>query len=59
MSAAEFSRFYNGPVNICDRHTILADISQLKGKDLMCWCPLDQPCHADILLALANPRGPD
>jgi hypothetical protein len=27
----------------------------LAGKDLACWCPLDQPCHADILLELANP----
>jgi hypothetical protein len=27
----------------------------LTGKDLACWCPLDQPCHADILLELANP----
>jgi hypothetical protein len=26
----------------------------LKGKDLACWCPLDQPCHADVLLDLAN-----
>ena len=26
----------------------------LKGKNLACWCPLDQPCHADILLAIAN-----
>src|SRR3990167_9195334 len=26
----------------------------LKGKDLVCWCPLDQPCHADILLEIAN-----
>jgi hypothetical protein len=25
----------------------------LAGKDLACWCPLDQPCHADILLELA------
>lgn len=30
------------------------DISALRGKDLACWCPLDQPCHADVLLALAN-----
>lgn len=30
------------------------DLSELKGKDLMCWCPLDQKCHADILLELAN-----
>lgn len=26
----------------------------LKGKNLCCWCPLDQPCHADILLKIAN-----
>ena len=25
----------------------------LKGKDLVCWCPIDQPCHADVLLELA------
>lgn len=28
--------------------------AQLAGKDLACWCPLDQPCHADVLLRLAN-----
>lgn len=26
----------------------------LGGKDLACWCRLDQPCHADVLLELAN-----
>ena len=32
--------------------------AELAGKDLMCWCPLDQPCHADVLLDLANtPEG--
>jgi hypothetical protein len=29
-------------------------IRKLRGKDLVCWCPLDQPCHADVLLELAN-----
>ena len=28
----------------------------LRGKNLACWCPLDQPCHADVLLELANGR---
>lgn len=28
----------------------------LRGRDLACWCPLDQPCHADLLLEIANPR---
>lgn len=27
---------------------------QLRGKNLACWCQLDQPCHADVLLELAN-----
>lgn len=27
---------------------------ELGGRDLACWCPLDQPCHADVLLRLAN-----
>ncbi len=26
------------------------------GRDLACWCPLTQPCHADVLLEIAN-RG--
>lgn len=30
-------------------------IGELTGHDLCCWCPLDQPCHADVLLELANP----
>jgi Domain of unknown function (DUF4326) len=28
----------------------------LAGKNLACWCPAAQPCHADVLLALANMR---
>ena len=30
------------------------DLAELRGHDLACWCPLDQPCHADVLLELAN-----
>jgi len=29
-------------------------VPYLKGKNLMCWCPLDEPCHADVLLKLVN-----
>lgn len=28
--------------------------TELRGKNLACWCPLDQPCHADVLLEAAN-----
>ena len=31
-------------------------IKKLKGKDLACFCPLNQACHADILLRYVN-RG--
>lgn len=31
-----------------------AELAQLRGKNLACWCALDQPCHADVLLELAN-----
>ena len=27
---------------------------ELRGHDLACYCPLDQPCHADVLLDVAN-----
>lgn len=29
-------------------------IASLKGKNLSCWCRLDEKCHADLLLELAN-----
>ncbi len=32
----------------------LAALPALRGHDLACWCPLDQPCHADVLLEAAN-----
>ncbi len=28
--------------------------AELAGKDLACWCPPWQPCHADVLLEVAN-----
>jgi len=34
------------------------DLSELRGKDLACWCPLSSPCHADVLLELANAGEP-
>lgn len=29
---------------------------ELAGKNLACWCPPDKPCHADVLLRIANPE---
>ena len=30
------------------------DLKALRGKNLACFCPLDKPCHADVLLEVAN-----
>lgn len=32
---------------------LINDIDELRGKHLICWCA-PRPCHADILLKLAN-----
>lgn len=40
----------DGPI---DLHSF---VGELAGHDLACWCPEGQPCHADVLLELAN-RG--
>jgi len=29
-------------------------LEPLRGKNLACWCPLNEPCHADVLLEIAN-----
>lgn len=36
------------------RLPIADQLAELRGKNLACWCALDQPCHADVLLELAN-----
>lgn len=30
------------------------DPKELRGKNLACWCKPGEPCHADVLLELAN-----
>lgn len=36
------------------KQALLDGLPALRGKDLACWCALDQPCHADVLLEMAN-----
>lgn len=32
--------------------------AKLHGHDLACWCPPEEPCHADVLLKVARtPAG--
>ena len=48
------------------RHALLWDEAihddlrkELGGRDLACWCSPGQPCHADVLLEIANSRPAD
>lgn len=38
---------------ILEQPQLLADLHELRGKDLVCWCA-PKPCHGDVLLRLAN-----
>jgi hypothetical protein len=33
---------------------ILTRLPELRGKNLACWCKPGAPCHADVLLEIAN-----
>jgi Domain of unknown function (DUF4326) len=39
------------------RELVAVGARELRGKNLACWCPMDEPCHADILLKIANSGG--
>ena len=32
----------------------VGDVRVLKGHNLACWCGPSEPCHADVLLEIAN-----
>ena len=46
---------WSGPAADQRRAAILDSLREIRGKRLACWCPLDRPCHADVLAVLANP----
>lgn len=33
---------------------VAGHLHDLKGKNLACWCSIGTPCHAEVLLLLAN-----
>jgi hypothetical protein len=54
--AVELYELHTGPMGSYEFDS--EDLERLRGKDLACWCPLDAPCHADVLLRAANaPEG--
>jgi hypothetical protein len=56
MTRQETVNAYRGwLLSTSDRSTVnLSMLHELRDQNLACWCPLDQPCHADVLLEIAN-----
>jgi len=49
-------RWSEGIHRKCGGHPAEIARAFLRGKNLACWCPLNHPCHADVLLEIANPK---
>lgn len=53
MGALEAVRRFRAYIQ--SQPALLQEATQaLAGRPLACWCRLDQPCHADVLLELVN-----
>lgn len=48
------SEYWCGPECDAKRAALKSRLEELRGKDLACWCKPGDPCHADVLLELAN-----
>jgi hypothetical protein len=44
----------NGPEHWDAQRLRAEAVELLRGVTLACWCRPDQPCHADVLLEIAN-----
>ena len=61
QDAVRFYREWLGPDGVAfypdlaeRRQQLLSRLDALRGHDLACWCALDSPCHADVLIELLN-----
>ena len=66
VCANEFRRWLTDPIPGSghdrlegQRKALLEALPTLRGKDLACWCREGAPCHADVLLELANAEADD
>lgn len=51
LSVQAFEAWLQQPAQDALRRRIAVE---LRGKNLGCWCKIGEPCHADVLLQLAN-----
>lgn len=55
-AAVDLFRTHIGPMGNYeyDAATLVDLRDALAGRDLVCWCPVGTPCHADVLMEIAN-----
>lgn len=54
-TAAEAVAQYRAMIEgFAEEPNVSLNLADLRGKNLACWCKLGEPCHADVLLELAN-----
>jgi hypothetical protein len=53
LTAAQAVESYRNSITF-DPDLIARIREVLGGKDLACWCKIGDPCHADVLLEIAN-----
>ena len=55
-----FRQWLNGDLDdrypdfVSRRRQLVKRLKELRGKNLSCWCPEDEPCHVDVLIEAAN-----
>lgn len=63
LAVRDYESGIKAPVGLADLKTrgrfinIRDSLKLLRGKDLACWCSLEDACHADVLLELANGKS--
>jgi hypothetical protein len=51
FSVIYYRRYIDWAIN---NDPVKFDLHELTGHNLMCWCGLDEPCHADYLIEISN-----
>jgi hypothetical protein len=55
LGRVEAQRFYREALSGGHLPFTVEDVKcELRGIPLGCWCPLDEPCHVEVLLEIAN-----
>ena len=57
ISTKHWRENWTGEESRIARQAILDALPELRGKNLACFCKLGTPCHADVLLGLANAKS--